>query len=1677
MKQPKQLKKEETSLSPLQQKSEARSMPAVDTGIHFTIQKKENKTGLPDQLKSGIENLSGHAMDDVKVHYNSSQPAQLNAHAYAQGSQIHIAPGQEKHLPHEAWHVVQQKQGRVRPTKHLKSSVAINDDTGLEKEADVMGAKAENAVQLYSNSATEPDLKPSVKHHTGSVVQAVGWPSWEMLGGYNPRRYVPERIGGYSASTMKEIQDKEKAAKEKKFSERKQAIVTSVIEQNLKEGKNGWFELHEGQKQQYTQRVFNFLEKIRQTDMTTLMLAHQQVNDQALGTPEDKVKTLSKHIGHSDTEIGKLRHFDEDVVKTELNKKLQDEAESNKKLSSSKSSGKKVPLSMLQNKVRISSEIEAHKKKLASLKQLRIDGSPEIHKLDKLKQHKARMERELGFQKAQMGKKGVNIDFMNTSDVDSSGHEYVRAYMAIVAPNYDHKFKDFYLSDTKKLTYSANDKVMWVSFGTPLRSLSWFQKYAFAAATDKDPTNSVPLIRSFELPMSYFQKHIQHIGTEDPKSEKGKTVKSKKVSLPLKDMYGQEQFGDTYQSHVDVIDPYMMNVDVKYPNQFGLGRIMHGVELDAPEDLFSQTESLSKHISAGMQHEDLDQQIDEVNKQIAALEQEKADIQKTDLSKKTPLDIENEVKRLRGILHNKTIQAGYHVKKYIEQIDDAQDTSTVKLDIKIQALKDLMEEEFAPKVALKKELKRKLIAQKEEYSTSIKKIATGDSKVKSHISNTTQELETQVSKERLGDMASTAMADLLKQAIPGSFRTIALANDRKHEHVSGKEGQLLDYNTFTASLGLTPEGGQAEFHLLDDENTALHRKGNDGKWGSATPAHTESIYQKMRFFYHALDSQTKDMPQYSKQELAAVSPDQTDLTKDSHLAKIAEQAKKKTKGNPLADAYNATAIEAQLSVLLNANHFTPADVFGLPKNLESTRKDRHGNTIVKSAAETYFAQKQLSSATSLNFVAAQSATLLTHLNHKKYGVEFTKKLLENNYLKRDIQEILGKQAKGTIGINKPVDFNKAMIEEALTRMKNINSIKDEHLRLRMVYLFFHIMRPLAQFMDNDKSFAKENPVNYAGRKKKSKYASMPETNEFRDLPVNNREEQTDHFNYLNPRAKTFGIMSHRHQAQDDASMMPYDIHHSPTHHIPKKSNKMSEYMAEIDMPFVGGVSGTTRDQSQVLSHIFDAKTLKDHYWDFQLMNASFMIANGYHSFFETIYVAARYDTSQKGELILREFANMKNRKKYGKYNAYTTILKIIDAKSDILDGFEKWYAAKVQKEEEDKLDLTSKIKMVKGSTTVPSGTTITPVSSIPSKSQTATGSSSKKGDINHEYLYEDNDIYTIINLLIAEHHLNNVHVIPPVDNIVSSQLRQRLQEEAAGRIDVARKVLIPYNKGNYHWIGILLDITANQAQVNAYVMDPAQNTNAYVNDPAISNEIIHVYANAAIQAASHLIQQDGSSCGVLTVNNLIALARNQGLQQDVPVLAGAQAERQAHVTLMDRERPGDYFAHKQKFNQYSFSYFDVQAYLEGDGKNRMTLEESQLTLKIVQQFGQYPEKTGLSDAFSKLAQGKTLSEALPAIRHEMNTILVRLKQGQEAKAKDAFLDIARKLFVVKADSLDRLASFDTLAVNNVTLLENVGASIKKGTQEKGLSGVLSKLEKSKKSKEEVIEALKKQFPK
>lgn len=102
---------------------------------------EENRTGIPLQLKRRMEEHTGLSFQDVRVHYNSGQPGEINALACTQGTQVYLAPGEEKHLPHELGHVVQQKQGIVKADTRHPGGVWLNTDPKLEQEADQIGAK------------------------------------------------------------------------------------------------------------------------------------------------------------------------------------------------------------------------------------------------------------------------------------------------------------------------------------------------------------------------------------------------------------------------------------------------------------------------------------------------------------------------------------------------------------------------------------------------------------------------------------------------------------------------------------------------------------------------------------------------------------------------------------------------------------------------------------------------------------------------------------------------------------------------------------------------------------------------------------------------------------------------------------------------------------------------------------------------------------------------------------------------------------------------------------------------------------------------------------------------------------------------------------------------------------------------------------------------------------------------------------------------------------------------------------------------------------------------------------------------------------------------------------------------------------------------------------------------
>ncbi len=186
--------------------------------------------GLPAKLKHGIQQLSGISMDAVKVHYNSTQPAQLQAHAYTQGETIHLAPGQQRHLAHEAWHVVQQKQGRVSADSQSHAGVALNTDPRLEQEADQMGAQAlqrasQPGAEYVTPSATSSQPAP------GTALQlqkATGWYRLSKEANFRNDDAEYSVIKKLAAQTVVEVQDK--------------GGRTSKFKAGLKSNEHSWIE-------------------------------------------------------------------------------------------------------------------------------------------------------------------------------------------------------------------------------------------------------------------------------------------------------------------------------------------------------------------------------------------------------------------------------------------------------------------------------------------------------------------------------------------------------------------------------------------------------------------------------------------------------------------------------------------------------------------------------------------------------------------------------------------------------------------------------------------------------------------------------------------------------------------------------------------------------------------------------------------------------------------------------------------------------------------------------------------------------------------------------------------------------------------------------------------------------------------------------------------------------------------------------------------------------------------------------------------------------------------------------------------------------------------------------------------------------------------------------------------
>ncbi len=149
---------------------------------------------LPTETRVRMERSFGADLSAVRVH-EDAEAAASNAEAYTRGTDIHFAPGRYdpsstrglELLGHELSHVVQQAQGRVAPTDQHKGG-GLNDDAGLEHEADELGGKAARGGAAAATATGQLGTASPVVQRKVTVasVPAVRKAKLEVLGDNTP---------------------------------------------------------------------------------------------------------------------------------------------------------------------------------------------------------------------------------------------------------------------------------------------------------------------------------------------------------------------------------------------------------------------------------------------------------------------------------------------------------------------------------------------------------------------------------------------------------------------------------------------------------------------------------------------------------------------------------------------------------------------------------------------------------------------------------------------------------------------------------------------------------------------------------------------------------------------------------------------------------------------------------------------------------------------------------------------------------------------------------------------------------------------------------------------------------------------------------------------------------------------------------------------------------------------------------------------------------------------------------------------------------------------------------------------------------------------------------------------------------------------------------------------------
>ncbi|MBC8944526.1 TcdA/TcdB pore-forming domain-containing protein [Xenorhabdus indica] len=458
-----------------------------------------------------------------------------------------------------------------------------------------------------------------------------------------------------------------------------------------------------------------------------------------------------------------------------------------------------------------------------------------------------------------------------------------------------------------------------------------------------------------------------------------------------------------------------------------------------------------------------------------------------------------------------------------------------------------------------------------------------------------------------------ALSDLINQnADISSFQTIGLEGFRQNSYHPDRDGLFVNIHELERSVGF----GNRQYLLEMPQG-----KTPNETYLSATPFVVMSVDGDKISSSHLSKAQTAELYQYNAAFFEKLDRLRDDGAKASRLFEGSRER---------------TVFEQQLVRLLKRNHITPAGVLESEYTNDRMR-DIKGNNLNKVLWEQAFAASVWQNVNNDPLLFRLAASLVKNpavikvlqSGYVQSDIAQAKKLLAPLYeqwriqaVEEETQRVASANAAQHPSNPKIQVFDQVAVERLLDGklltllLAGPKGLESSDMQLRLTVkeallsnegrslrkqVLFHVLRPVADGLS--KAAVPFNRHAELGADK---------------VMINNRLNQPDPYLILNTNLEELAY-------HDGSYLIKDDKYRSYNQFRPDPNNDATRYMNDLDTPFVGGISGTTQTVSNALPELFGGALSTKEYWQFQMVNAAFMIRNGYHSFFETFYVAARYE--------------------------------------------------------------------------------------------------------------------------------------------------------------------------------------------------------------------------------------------------------------------------------------------------------------------------------------------------------------------------------------------------------------------------------------------------------------------